>query len=87
MYPRKRGVSIVSVQALPDLITVQKSEESIGVGYMYVCLCQYSLWGREWGGSKGGGHFARQDTGTVRDKDVPGSISESAAFQAPGTRE
>lgn len=35
----------------------------------------------------GGGHFACQDTGPVRDKDVPGSISESAAFQALGTRE
>ena len=48
---------------------------------------RYCMWGRELGGNKGGMLFAFRDSGTVRDWYAPGSVSESAAFQDPETRE
>ena len=34
------GVSFQSVKALPNFKTVQKSEESIGMGCIHAALCQ-----------------------------------------------
>ena len=78
-------MSFESVQALPNFKTVQRSEESIGMGCMHAPLCQILHVRRELGGDKGGMLLAFRDSGTVKDWYAPGSVSESASFQAPET--